>query len=403
MEENMGATNNSRPKPPHAARLESTDRPSGRSADSQSALPALLLERTAELTAANARLEQEIAQRTRVEHERRTLEAQLRQAQKLEAVGQLTAGIAHDFNNILCVILTNTELMETSLSAERSDLRAHLEDMQLAVRKGATMIQRLLGFSRQASLQMVPTDLRQLALDLAGMLRPVISEDFNIEILEDEAVGVVSADPDAVEQMLTNLLTNARDAMPLGGTIRIAVNRAQVDEQQAAVRQVAPGRCVCLSMSDTGAGIDEETKARIFEPFFTTKPPGEGTGLGMAMVYGLMKQHGGFVDVDSQVGKGTTVKLYFPAVQEAPMVLSLSPQAADEVPGGTETILLTEDDHAQRRATKRELEQFGYRVLEAADGEAALALLFQERSTEIDLIITDVIIPQNGGQHRTQA
>jgi PAS domain S-box-containing protein len=334
--------------------------------------------------------------------EQRRLEAQLRQAQKMEAIGQLTGGIAHDFNNLLSVITLNAQLVAASLEATPGEVLPELEDIQEAARKATTMTKQLLGFSRHADLRMVPTDLARVVAKLSSMMRRVLPENITIRIDAEEAVHAVRADAGAVEQMLLNLATNARDAMPDGGKLQIDVGEREVQEVTLASHPwITPGRYVCIRVRDSGIGMDEETRSRIFEPFFTTKAPGVGTGLGMAMVYGLTKQHGGFVTVLTALGRGTTIELYFPVVGEAAQPLD-SVESLDGVRGGSETILLVEDEDTLRRSAKRVLERYGYTVLVAADGQEGLER-YRAHKTEIDLVVSDLIMPRVGGAqlHRT--
>jgi len=328
--------------------------------------------------------------------ERRTLEAQLRQAQKMEAIGQLTGGIAHDFNNLLSVITLNAQLVAGTLETEQSDLVLEVQDIQEAARKAAAMTKQLLGFSRHADLTMVPTDLARVVSNLSSMMRRVLPENIRIRIAADDTVPAVRADAGAVEQMLLNLATNARDAMPEGGVMRVGAELCEVGEDtRSSEPWVKPGSYVRISVDDSGTGMDEGTKARVFEPFFTTKAPGVGTGLGMAMVYGLTKQHEGFVTVDSTPGQGTTVRLYFPVVPEE--ALALPPgESLSGVRGGSETILLVEDEDTLRRSGKRALERYGYRVLVAADGQEGLEI-FRANPGKIDLIVSDLVMPKMGG------
>ncbi len=330
--------------------------------------------------------------------ERRTLEAQLRQAQKMEAIGQLTGGIAHDFNNLLSVITLNAQLVTGALEADQSDLVPEVQDIQEAARKAATMTKQLLGFSRHADLTLIPTDLARVVSNLSSMMRRVLPENIRIRLATDEAVPAVRADAGAVEQMLLNLATNARDAMPEGGVLRVGAKLCEVGgDTHTSEPWVKPGSYVHVYVDDSGTGMDESTKARVFEPFFTTKAPGVGTGLGMAMVYGLTKQHNGFVTVDSTEGQGTTVRLYFPVVQEEAEALPAG-ESLSGVRGGSETILLVEDEDTLRRSGKRVLERYGYRVLVASDGQEGLEI-FRANPGKIDLIVSDLVMPKMGGGH----
>lgn len=327
--------------------------------------------------------------------ERHTLEAQLRQAQKMEAVGQLTGGIAHDFNNLLTVILANADLLAKSLPPEASEIRADVDDLQGAARRGAAMVRKLLAFSRREELRVRPVDLPKLVADLTGMLRRLVPEHITLETHAPEQTALVLVDPGTVEQILLNLVTNARDAMPSGGRLAITIAEAVIDETYLSSHGWGePGAYVCLSVVDTGIGMDQATLAHVFEPFFTTKPPGIGTGLGMAMVYGLVKQQRGFVDVRSRPGEGTTVEVYLP-VASRPARAAPAGAGAD-LPGGSETILLVEDEEGIRRSASRILQRFGYQVLLAADGEEALALYRRHRA-DIHLVISDVVMPRLGG------
>ena len=257
------------------------------------------------------------------------------------------------------------------------------------------MIRKLMALSRRADLRRVPTDLAAVAADLSGILRRLFPATIHIEIKSDDVLPVVGADAGAVQQMLMNLATNARDAMPKGGTFFLNVERVSLEAEEGAKRDVEPGDYTVIRVRDTGTGMDAETKARLFEPFFTTKGPEKGTGLGMAMIFGLMDQHDGFIHVESGLGQGTTISLYFPTISET----VAGPVASDgpvEVARGTETILLAEDENALRRAGKRALEILGYRVLVAADGEEALEV-FKARQPDIDLVISDVVMPKMGG------
>ena len=329
--------------------------------------------------------------------EQRKLESQLRQAQKMEAVGQLTGGIAHDFNNLLTVILANADLI-ASPGGEDGDAQSELEEIQNAALRGTTLIKKLLGFSRRDRLEFKAVDLSALLTELSAMLRRVVPENIEIKLRTEKDCGSVLADAGAVEQIVFNLTTNARDAMPDGGTLTIVVERSALDASfQTSHPWVVPGEYICVSVSDTGIGMDEPTKQRIFEPFFTTKPPGTGTGLGMAMIYGLAKQHNGFVHVYSELGKGTKVRVYFPLSREGVSETGKKRVVPTTLPLGTETILVVEDEAAIRLATKRALEAHGYTVLLAEDGEEGLEIV-RSSDQKIDLVISDLIMPKLGGR-----
>jgi len=338
----------------------------------------------------------EIAQYVAVAHdvtEQRSLEYQLRQALKMEAVGQLAGGIAHDFNNLLTTVLASAGLLEERVA----DDPGAAEEAQLIRRsaeRGAALTRKLLAFGRRQQLEVRALNLVELIGDFSRMIRRVLREDIVVELaLRDPAW--VNADPGALEQILMNLATNARDAMPSGGRFVISAGQESL-EGDAAVRAglPAPGDYVVVRARDSGVGMEPETVRRVFEPFFTTKDVGSGTGLGMSMVYGLVAQLGGRIEVESELGAGTTVTLYFPAVP--------APRRAADVPeerrahGGTETILVVEDEPGLRRAAHRVLEKHGYTVLLAENGEQALGSLANTNG-EVKLVITDVVMPQMGG------
>ena len=333
---------------------------------------------------------EDVTDRKLAEAQRQGLEAQLRQAQKMEAVGRMTGGIAHDFNNILSVIMANAELIAQALSSE-AEASADLAELRAAAQRGAAMIRKLLGFSRKVDLALAPTDLSDLVVRLQGMVRHVIPEDIALEV--STAPGVTAlCDAGAVEQMILNLATNARDAMPGGGTVRIEVVPAVID-RESPIRPtwLKPGEFIRLTVSDTGVGMDDRTRARALEPFFTTKPPGVGTGLGLSMVYGLVKQQHGFIDLVSQPGKGTTVHLYFPRAAAEPRAPRQTPPHLRARTGGA-TVLVLEDDEGLQRAGRRVLEHLGYRVLVARDGVEGLEM-FRAHLDEIDLVISDMVMP----------
>ncbi|HSE67271.1 MAG TPA: ATP-binding protein [Gemmatimonadales bacterium] len=324
----------------------------------------------------------------------RASEAQLRQAQKMEAVGQLTGGIAHDFNNLLTVILSTAELIEAELPPHATEARTDLSDLKHAAERGAEMIRKLLAFSRSGQLQFKSYDLSQLVVESVQMLRRVLPSHVEVLVDADHAVHPINTDPAVLEQILLNLATNSRDAMPEGGTLRLAIDLVRLDQRH--VSRLGWGRAgtyTALQLRDSGLGMEQAVRERIFEPFFTTKPPGQGTGLGMAMVYGLMKQHGGFVEVHSTLGIGTTVTLYFPPALEEP---GPSPHLPVTAPAGSETILLVEDEAALRRSAMRILERKGYRVLTAADGEEALHM-FRMHQDRVALVLSDVVMPRLSG------
>lgn len=331
--------------------------------------------------------------------EQKALEDQLRQAQKMEAVGQLTGGIAHDLNNVLTAILANADLIASAVEPVAPEVRADIAELQGAARRGAQMIRKLLAFSRRERLERTPRRLDDLVREMTTVLRRVLPEHIEIRLDTEQDLPHASVDAGAVEQMLVNLATNARDTMPHGGTLGIGVRRRRLDQRQPRHGELQlPGDYVCIDVHDTGAGMDGETRERVFEPFFTTKSVGAGTGLGLAMVYGLMRQHEGHATVESELGAGTTVTLWFPASDEQPPAGDAVENGVDRtaVPGRGETILLVEDEVAVRRSAARVLERLGYRVLQAEHGAQALELI-DAQAGAIDLVVSDVIMPVMGG------
>jgi len=327
---------------------------------------------------------------------RKSLEEQFRQAQKMEAVGRLSGGIAHDFNNILGVIIGYAEILQDKLEPENA-FRTCADEILQAGRRAASLTRQLLAFSRQQVLAPRVLELNTVVVDTENMLRRVIGEDIELNTFLSADLGRVKADQTQLEQVILNLAVNARDAMTDGGTLTITTENTELDA--AAVRHysypVKPGRYVLLSVRDTGVGMDVDTQAHIFEPFFTTKQKGQGTGLGLATVYGVVKQSDGYIHVQSEVGVGTTFRIYLPLVDELP---DLEPgQTESRLPmGGSETILLVEDEDMLRTLTRNVLELLGYRVLEAAHGKQA-CLASEQHNGRIDLLLTDVVMPGMNG------
>ena len=328
--------------------------------------------------------------------ERKLLEEQLLQSQKMEAIGQLAGGVAHDFNNILTAIVGYTDLLSAEVSGNDRQLE-DLEEIRKAARRAAALTRQLLAFSRKQVLELRNIDLNDVVLNLDKMLRSLISE--NIELKTDLAddLAAARADPNQIEQVIMNLAINARDAMPDGGTVVIETRNATLDDAYAAQHvSVNPGEYVMLAVSDTGCGMDERTKSRIFEPFFTTKPAGRGTGLGLSTVYGIVKQTGGNIWLYSEPGKGTTFKVYLPAIAALPEDIGrVAP--AEAAPRGAGTVLVVEDDEQLRRLTHRALDAHGYTVLVADRGATALDISRRHKG-DIDLLLTDVIMPDTNGR-----
>jgi signal transduction histidine kinase/DNA-binding LacI/PurR family transcriptional regulator/ActR/RegA family two-component response regulator len=359
--------------------------------ESRRELEARVAERTAELATANAELRDEIAERQRAEETKARLEDQLRQAQKMEAIGRLAGGVAHDFNNLLVVISGYSELMLDAL-APASPWRAEVEEIARAGQRAAALTRQLLVFSRQQVVEPGVLDVNAVVENIDRMLRRIIGDDVEIATVLD-ARQSVRADVGQLEQVVVNLAVNARDAMPGGGRLTIETGDVVVDEVYAASHVgVDIGPYVLLRVSDTGVGMDSETQARIFEPFFTTKPTGRGTGLGLATVFGIVSQSGGHIRVDSAPGRGTTFDLYFPALP-AQEPATVEPPATEPASiSGSETILLVEDDDRVRLAITRFMSRHGYRVLAAADGDEALRVC-ERHIGPLDMVVTDVRMP----------
>ncbi|HYA97481.1 MAG TPA: PAS domain S-box protein [Methylomirabilota bacterium] len=323
--------------------------------------------------------------------EREMLDQQLRQAQKMEAVGRLAGGIAHDFNNLLMVIKGHTEMLLSSHAASPQTCRK-IEQIDRSADRAASLTRQLLAFSRMQVLQPTVLDLGEVVEDMGKLLPSMIGEDVELSIHTQTDLGKIRADSGQIEQIIMNLAVNARDAMPEGGRLIIETANTDLDANYSAKRPVTkPGAYVMLAVTDTGQGMDEATQAHIFEPFFTTKEKGKGTGLGLATVYGVVKQSGGFIWVYSEVGRGTTFKIYFPRVDQAADSCGTG-YTAGEAPRGTETILLTEDEHDVREVAREYLQSGGYTVIEARDGLEALRLAEEHQGT-IDLLITDMVMP----------
>jgi signal transduction histidine kinase/DNA-binding response OmpR family regulator len=324
-------------------------------------------------------------------------EEQLRVAHRMEAIGRLAGGVAHDFNNMLSVILNYADFALGDI-ADDSPLRQYLLAIQTAGERAANLTHQLLAFSRKQLVQPRVLGLNDVVNRTVEMLRRLLGEDIELEIALQPGLGVVKADPSQMEQVLMNFVINARDAMPNGGKLIIETANAALDgdyvgRHMAAVRQ---GEYVLLSVTDTGCGMDKETQARLFEPFFTTKEIGKGTGLGLAMVYGIVKQSNGYVWAYSEPGNGATFKVYLPRVRKESAAMSLLGRAVTQALAN-ETILLVEDEDEVRRIAKHILEKAGYRILSAADGHAALAIS-EEHSGDIHLLLTDVIMPGMSGK-----
>lgn len=329
--------------------------------------------------------------------ERRILERQLHMAAKMEAIGRLSGGIAHDFNNLLGVIIGYSQLMKRKLEAT-SPLREYAEEVEKAGQRAAALTRQLLAFSRQQILTPAVLDLNDLVNDMLKMLPRLIGEDIAIEIALCRELGRTKADRGQIEQVIMNLAVNARDAMPTGGTLRITTANRDLDQAFTRHHQGSRiGPYVMLAVIDSGTGIDPETLIHIFEPFFTTKEVGKGTGLGLATVYGVVKQSGGYVWVDSELGHGASFQIYLPRVEE-PVDLPSEIAPDTRIERGSETVLVVEDAHALRRLTQSILESYGLLVLSAQNAEEAIKVT-QHHASKIDLLLTDVVMPGMNGTH----
>ena len=327
--------------------------------------------------------------------ERKHLEHQLRQSQKLEAIGQLAGGVAHDFNNLLTAIIGYSDLLLRQLGSDEK-FRTEVQEINAAGRRAAALTSQLLAFSRGQVLQPMVLDLNEVVVNIERMLRRLIGEDIDIVTVTQPELGWIKVDPGQMEQVLMNLAVNARDAMPNGGKLTIETANVELDETYARTHpEVIPGRYVLLAVSDTGMGIDAETQSHIFEPFFTTKDQGKGTGLGLSTVYGIVKQSGGHIWVYSEPGHGASFKVYLPRVDQPGESPTAQPESTTALKG-SENIMLVEDDEAVRNLSRLVLEEQGYTVLAAESGAKAIEA-FGPLATAIDLVVTDVIMPQMSG------
>ena len=324
--------------------------------------------------------------------ERVNLEGQLRQAQKMEAIGQLAAGVAHDFNNLLTVIQGYTQLLQATQSPGSLGQEA-LGKIISAIQRAAQLTSQLLTFSRKQVAQPKSVDLNKVITSVSGMLRPLLGENVRLDWQPAAVSPAILADAAMLEQVLINLAVNARDAMPRGGDLIVRTSSCHIDEREVHYRpQARAGQFVCLQVQDSGCGMDAPTMERIFDPFFTTKGVGKGTGLGLATVYGIVKQHDGWVEVTSQVGVGTTFKVFLPAIKiEASQTEFIS--NTGEVRGGDETILLVEDEPALRELVTKVLRHYGYQVIEAAHGKEAIQV-WRDLTPKPALLLTDMMMPE---------
>jgi two-component system, cell cycle sensor histidine kinase and response regulator CckA len=332
---------------------------------------------------------QDITDRVRLENE-------LRQAQKMEAVGRLAAGVAHDFNNILTVILGNTSMQLRNPQLDKK-LTSSLTQVQRAAERATALTRQLLAYSRKQIIQRRPLALNEVVEQTVAMLRRLIGEHIALDMQLAPDLPPIFADPSNVEQVIMNLALNARDAMPDGGKLTLTTTRVEVDEASRARHPESQvGSYICLAVKDTGYGMDAATVGRIFEPFFTTKDPGQGTGMGLATVYGVLKQHGGWIEVDSTPGRGTTICTFFPLSVEGFVPAPAKPESSpiESTPTNAITILVVEDEEMLREFVSEALAALGYRVLSAANGKDALNVWAEHRD-DIDLLLTDVVMPES--------
>jgi len=340
--------------------------------------------------------------------ERKRLEDQLRHSQKMEAVGQLAGGVAHDFNNLLMLIQAHNEHLRDRLDADDPARKDALE-IENAVTRAASLTGQLLAFSRKVVLRPKVLDLNVVLADVAKMLHRLLGENIEVKVVPGASLGRVKADPGQMEQVILNLAVNSRDAMPDGGRLTIETRDVELDENDSRDHEGAPpGKYVMLAVSDNGSGMDTETRAHMFEPFYTTKAPGKGTGLGLATVYGVVKQSDGWIWVDSEPGRGTTFRIHLPRVEESdgrevPVERQATSTTVPSVvaPKGTETVLVVEDQDGIREIVKESLRRNGYKVLIAVDGNEALQMA-SSYADPIHLLITDLVMPNIGGRELAQ-
>lgn len=358
-------------------------------------LEELVEERTSQLSKTNVQLQQEINERQKAETEKKELQDQLHQAQKMEAIGRLAGGVAHDFNNLLFVINGYSETLLCDLSPD-DPARVDLLEIAKAGKRAVNLTRQLLAFSRKQVIDPVLIDVNERIESSRKMLARLIGEDIIIDFSNRANLGKVVMDVSQLDQIIANLVVNARDAMPVGGTIRILTDNVRITQEDCTgFPERNPGSYVFVSVKDTGCGIEKEKLKMVFEPFYTSKDVGKGTGLGLATVYGIVKQNAGFIEVESSLGTGSEFSIYLPRAGKEGLT---SDAAWDEVPvvRGTETVMLIEDNHMVRRLAKRQLQNNGYNVIEAVDGLVAQDIFLLHKE-EIDVILTDVVMPGQSG------
>jgi len=350
-------------------------------------------ERTAELASTVQRLEEQITERQREEGWRVALEGQLHQSQKMDALGRMAGGVAHDFKNVLAVILGYSDILGQMEYDEKT--LARVNEIKLAAGRGSALTSQLLAFSRRQVFQPSVMSLNQAVVEMEKMLDRLVGEKVNLSLALQPDLATVRADPGQIDQVVMNLAVNARDAMPEGGGLQFATTEVEIGRSEADVKKPA-GRYVVLSVTDTGTGMDEETRRRIFEPFYTTKEDGKGTGLGLATVHGIVNQSHGYLEVESEVGKGTTFLVYLPALAGAVQEEGKSRPVGGQIQG-TERVLVVDDEPEFREMVRQLLEGLGYAVLMASGGLEALEIAEQEERP-IHLVLTDVVMPGMNGR-----
>ena len=337
---------------------------------------------------------QDITDRKQAEEERGRLATQLFQSQKMESMGTLAGGIAHDFNNIITALVGYASLLDVKME-EEDPLRIYIDQIMSASRKASDLTQSLLAFSRQRPVNLAPLSINSIIKGTQKLLKSLVTEDIALKVTLTKEDLAIMADATQIDQILFNLTVNAKDAMPNGGTITIETKPVELSEEFRRVHlQSKQGKYVLFSISDTGTGMDEATKERIFDPFFTTKEVGKGTGLGLSTVYGIVKQHNGYIDVESRSGEGTTFCIYFPVVDK---VVEEEKPVSKPIKGGKETILIAEDNEAVRNLIRTVLVEYGYKVIEAIDGADAVEQ-FNKANGKVDLLILDSVMPQKNGR-----
>ncbi|MBD3278539.1 MAG: response regulator, partial [Candidatus Aegiribacteria sp.] len=339
---------------------------------------------------------QDVTERREVEKEKRRLQQQLTQAQKMESVGRLAGGVAHDFNNMLSVILGHSDMVLDSLNQD-DPLRASLREIHKAAQRSADLTRQLLAFARRQTVSLETLDLNETIDSMLKMLKRLIGENIQLDWKPADRMAPVRIDPAQIDQIMANLVVNSRDAISGTGFICIETDLVELTESDCSATEMEPGVYAKLTVSDDGRGMDEETRALIFEPFFTTKEVGEGTGLGLATVYGIVKQNNGHINVYSEPERGTTFRIYLPVLEEKDETRAVHTDLHDESESGGETILLAEDEPSILEMATRMLKSLGYRVLFASSPEKAIVHA-RENSGEIDLLITDVVMPQMNGR-----